>query len=369
MLKDISLKLRTLNVDYSKRLDVTGIDMAVRASYLFFLAFIAVNLISVLAKDFDKETCGGICMKILRKSGKIALLRCPHKGGKKPDFAKAFTIEVDQVKQLDEDGKTVGKPMNSLASQIFSFKPLNKNDYFDGIKAASVELEAYLKDTNGTLRLKAYTFCNAGNSSFGEDTFAVQNGSLKVLIELTNFTFCNGSGDKSEGCSGKPGKDIEIVVTVKSRKGKAPTERKDDDDDDYKGNKGGNYGDKLKKRAPKQPCQKKRYCGKRYRFGNGEYDDDEMSLGTKCKRDGKFENMTGDYPKFEKRGNKKVLIFKASRFMSSIVFDPVTTLGDELSEDDDDDDDDDEDDKDVASAIKLNVFMFFAMLAAFFMFM
>jgi len=149
---------------------------------LFFSA--AVNLFSVLAKDFDNETCGGICMKILRKSGKIALLRCPHKGGKKPDFAKAFIIEVNHVKQLDEDGKTVGKPMNSLASQTFSITPLNKDDYFDGIKAASVELEAYLKDTNGTLRLKAYTFCNAGNSSFGEDTFAVQNGSLKVLIEV-----------------------------------------------------------------------------------------------------------------------------------------------------------------------------------------
>lgn len=76
--------------------------------------------------------------------------------------------------------------------------------------------------------------------------------------------------------------------------------------------------------------------------------------------------MTGDYPKFEKRGNKNMLIFKAPRFMSSIVFDPVTTLGDELSEDDDDDD---EDGKDAASAIKLNVFMFVAMLAAFFMFM
>lgn len=72
--------------------------------------------------------------------------------------------------------------------------------------------------------------------------------------------------------------------------------------------------------------------------------------------------MTGDYPKFEKRGNKNMLIFKAPKFMSSIVFDPVTTLGDELS-------DDDEDDKDVASAIKLNVCMFIAMLAAFFMLM
>lgn len=123
-------------------------------------------------------------MKILRKSGKIAILRCPRKGGKKPDFSKAFTIGVYHVKQLDEDGKPVGKPMNSLASQDFIFKPLNKEDTVDGIKAASVELEAHLKDTNGTLRIKTYTFCNAGNSSFGDDTFAVQNGSLKVFIEV-----------------------------------------------------------------------------------------------------------------------------------------------------------------------------------------
>ena len=123
-------------------------------------------------------------MKILGKSGKIALVRCPRNGGKKPDFSKAFTIEVDHVKQLDEDGKSIGKPMNSLASQDFRFTPLNKEDTFDGIKAASVELVAYLKDTNGTLRIKTYTFCKAGNSSFGDDTFAVQNGSLKVFIEV-----------------------------------------------------------------------------------------------------------------------------------------------------------------------------------------
>ena len=124
-------------------------------------------------------------MRILHKSGRIAILRCPRKGGKKPDFGrKAFTIEVDHVKQLDKDGNSVGVPMNSLANQNFSFTPMNKEDSIDGIKAASVELKAHLKDTNGTLRIKTYTFCNAGNSSFGDDTFAVQNGSLKVFIEV-----------------------------------------------------------------------------------------------------------------------------------------------------------------------------------------
>lgn len=123
-------------------------------------------------------------MKILSNSGKIAILRCKRKDGKKPDFSKAFTIQVDHVKQLDEEGKPVGKPMDSLAKQNFSFTPLNKDDSSDGIKAASVELKTNLKDTNATLRLKTFTFCNSGNSSFGDDSFAVQNGSLKVFIEV-----------------------------------------------------------------------------------------------------------------------------------------------------------------------------------------
>ena len=123
-------------------------------------------------------------MKILRKSGKIAILRCRRERGKKPDFSKAFTLEVDYVKQFDKDGKVVGKPVKNLASQNFTFKPLNKEDTIDGIKAASVELEGYLKDTHATLRIKTYTFCNSGNSSFGDDTFVVQNGTLKVFLEV-----------------------------------------------------------------------------------------------------------------------------------------------------------------------------------------
>ena len=74
--------------------------------------------------------------------------------------------------------------------------------------------------------------------------------------------------------------------------------------------------------------------------------------------------MTTGFPKFETRGNKQVLIFRAPRFNSSIVFDPVTTLGDELSEDDDDDEG-----KDLASSIQLNIFMFLATLASAFKFM
>ena len=75
--------------------------------------------------------------------------------------------------------------------------------------------------------------------------------------------------------------------------------------------------------------------------------------------------MTRGYPMFVKRGKKEVLIFRAPRFNSSIVFDPVTTLGDDLSEDEDDD----KDDKNLASSIQLNIFMIVAMVTALFAFM
>lgn len=61
---------------------------------------------------------------------------------------------------------------------------------------------------------------------------------INIFLQLTNFTFCNGSGENAPGCKDKAGKHIQIGLVVKSRKGKAPKERKDDDDDKYGDNKG-----------------------------------------------------------------------------------------------------------------------------------
>ena len=64
------------------------------------------------------------------------------------------------------------------------------------------------------------------------------NVNIIISLQLTNFKFCNGSGDNAPGCKEKTGKDIQIGVVVKSRKGKEGKKREDDDDDKDEDNKG-----------------------------------------------------------------------------------------------------------------------------------
>lgn len=126
-------------------------------------------------------------MKALGKSGKIAIVRC-GKGKKKnygkADYGKAFSIEVDYVKQLAKNKTSVGKPMKSLANQDFTLSPLNKSSSFQGLKAVHLNLKAYLKEPEAWLRVSAYIFCEEGNITFGEETFGVQNGSLKIFLKV-----------------------------------------------------------------------------------------------------------------------------------------------------------------------------------------
>ena len=137
--------------------------------------------------DIDKDTCGGICMKVVGKSGKVAIVRC-GKGKKKDfgkaDYGKAFTLGVDYIKQLDNDGKSVGKPLNSLASQDFNISALNSTGSYQGLKAAHLKLKAYLKDPKAWFHVMIYIFCEAGNITFGNETFEVQNGTLKFFMKV-----------------------------------------------------------------------------------------------------------------------------------------------------------------------------------------
>ncbi|KAL9963225.1 hypothetical protein ACROYT_G032403 [Oculina patagonica] len=153
-----------------------------RISCVFLLAFIGANLLSTFAADVDKDTCGGICMKVKGKSGKVAIVRCGK--GKKKDYDKAFTFEVDSVKQLGRNGSKVGKDVNSLANQDFTFSALNRSGSYQGLRATSLNLKAYLKDPQAWLQLSLYIFCQAGNITFGDETFGVENGTLKFFIKV-----------------------------------------------------------------------------------------------------------------------------------------------------------------------------------------
>ena len=126
-------------------------------------------------------------MKVLGKSGKVAIVRCGK--GKKKDYgkakyAKAFTIEVDYVKQVDGNDKSVGKSVNSFAKQNFTLSSLNRSASLQGIKAVHLNLKAYLKEPKAWLSVSAYILCEKGNFTFGNETFGVQNGTLKIFLKV-----------------------------------------------------------------------------------------------------------------------------------------------------------------------------------------
>ena len=136
----------------------------------------------VIAADKEVKS-GNVGVNLKGKSGKVEIVRKGSDG--KFDYSKAFTLEVDFVKQRDKDDKDVGKNVNSLANQDFTFSNLNQNAEYQNISAVNLNLHAYLDDPKATLKLEMYIFKEAGNITFGDEKFEVVNGTLKFLIMVS----------------------------------------------------------------------------------------------------------------------------------------------------------------------------------------
>lgn len=118
-------------------------------------------------------------MKVLGKSGKVAIARCSK--GKK---GKAFVLGVDHVRQLASNGSKVGKAAEDFTGQAFTLDTLNRSARYQGFKVQSLKARAFLAGPKAWLRVSLYIFCQAGNITFGDEEFTVQNGSLKLFLEV-----------------------------------------------------------------------------------------------------------------------------------------------------------------------------------------
>ncbi|KAL9963224.1 hypothetical protein ACROYT_G032402 [Oculina patagonica] len=304
--------------------------MAVRSICL------ALLLTATLVIAADKEVgSGGVIAKVRGSSGKVEFGR---KGsGGKFDQTKAFTLEVDYVTQLDKDFKEVGKKVNNLASQEFTFSPLKQNAVYQNLSAVNLNLDAFLTAAKAWLKLEVYIFKEAGNVTFGDEVFQVQNGTLKLLIKLENYTFCEGDAIASICKNNDVGKYVDVAIVVKSKGGKAPKKRGDSE-------KG-----KIK-------CVKKGKCPNIFSFG----DEADMALTKTVIRDGMVEASPSGYPKADDQGGKQRFIFRVSKFNSTAIFDPTVSVSDA-------EDEPETPTKALASSIQLNVAMFVVMLVALFM--
>lgn len=306
--------------------------MALRTSFFFLLAFATANLFSAFSADFNKETCGGMCMKVLRKSGKVLFRRCRNN----KNFADAFTIELDDAKQLRANGSEIGGRRFAFKTRDFIHGSLNTSATLQNLKAVKLSVKAHLEGHMSYLHVDLYILCQNGTIKFGDDEMELRSGSLKFYLRLENYT-------SSET------KDIELGLIVKGRKNRGP--RKDEDI------KESDIRQKL------MPCRKVGKCGKRFRFGSGAKDDDEMSAASKCKINGRLANFSkSDYPKLMSNGGKHRIVFRVpGNGTKSIEIDPGVTLGDET-------DNNGSDDSDAVTAAQLNLMLFFVMLASVFAF-
>ena len=100
------------------------------------------------------------------------------------DFTKAFTLVVDYVIQKDKDNNDVGKPVNNLANQVFNFSALDEEAVYQNISAVNLNLDSYLTAAEASLKLDIYIFKEAGNVTFGNESFEVQVGTLKLLVKV-----------------------------------------------------------------------------------------------------------------------------------------------------------------------------------------
>ena len=146
-----------------------------------FLYSAVYGLFLVEAAD-KKVSSGNFSANVKGNSGKVEFVKRGSDG--RFDFSKAFTLEVDYVIQKDKDNRDVGKAVNNLASQVFSFSALDKDAVYQNISAVNLNLDSYLTAAEATLKLEIYIFKEAGNVTFGNEIFQVQNGTLKLLVKV-----------------------------------------------------------------------------------------------------------------------------------------------------------------------------------------
>ena len=134
---------------------------------------------SAVAADFNGETCGGMCLKVLSRSGKILFRRCRNN----KNFAKAFTVEMDAFWR--DDGYEIDDLVPKF--QDFTFAELESTE-LQNLKAKKLSATAYFKVQKAYLHLDIYTLCEDGAINFDDDQIVLRTGSMKLFLRVrTHF--------------------------------------------------------------------------------------------------------------------------------------------------------------------------------------
>lgn len=101
-----------------------------------------------------------------------------------------LSFEVEKIEEKDADGMDVGKFekhfVDSLDDVKFTFSPVDSQSSLQGLPVINVNMSAFLVEQMATLELIVYLFRRGGSVTFGTETFAVQSGTVKFNIKVSD---------------------------------------------------------------------------------------------------------------------------------------------------------------------------------------
>jgi len=235
-----------------------------------------------------------------------------------------LSFEVEKIEEKDADGMDVGKLekhfVDSLDDVKFTFSPVDSQSSLQGLPVINVNMSAFLVEQMATLDLIVYLFRRGGSVTFGTETFAVQSGTVKFNIKISDWDFCDGTpADCSEG---KSGEFLDLKLKIKSKglpaevddedrkKASKPAICKDNDNDDTDDQNDSSDND--------DDCP--------FIFDVG--GDSEMLLNQGVVTDDdKYTAMPLGFPKFEFEDGEKKFVFRIPKFNQNVLIDPSVNVG------------------------------------------
>ena len=98
-----------------------------------------------------------------------------------------LTFELDEIEEKDADDNDVDDKhsVDSFDDVKFTFGKVNKKSTLNGIRVTTVNLSTYFDDQKASLEIIVYLFHEPGSVKFGNETFAVQSGTVKFNIKVS----------------------------------------------------------------------------------------------------------------------------------------------------------------------------------------
>lgn len=102
------------------------------------------------------------------------------------DNEDLLSFEIDEIEEKDSDGNEVDDKhsVKSFDDVEFTFGHVDRQSMFQGIPAIKLNLSTYLSNPKANLEIIVYLFRGAGSVNFGNETFAVQSGTVKFNIKV-----------------------------------------------------------------------------------------------------------------------------------------------------------------------------------------